>query len=215
MAMSLTAPHDLTIGVVEAQIGGSTRVGYGQAVAQIDAPARGSCAESAGHGHPRPWRSPSAPVCQGGDRFSAMLRPTPPSVTVTRPGLLSAGYQCAVRRAADIHVHRAYHCHIGALAQQVTAPADQPLAHQVGDMHRHRGTRNARPLRQFLLGDQRIIANPCKDFPVRVWSCGTSITKHIFNIHNKCLSVNAVLEQINAKDTPFSGFSTAKDELSF
>ena len=79
-------------------------------------------------------------------------------------GIAVRRYQCAVRRAADIHVHRAYHCHIGALTQQVTAPADQPLAHQVGDMHRHRGARNARPLRQLLLGDQRIITNPCQDF---------------------------------------------------
>ena len=62
--------------------------------------------------------------------------------------------------AANVHVHAAHHGDIGRRVDNVAFAGDIALFHQVGDVHRHGGTGDARLVRQLLLGNQGIFLNP-------------------------------------------------------
>ena len=67
--------------------------------------------------------------------------------------------------AADVHVHTAHHRDVGAAGHDVALSGDAALFHQVGNMHRHAGPCDARPLRQLLLGDHGIRFDPVEYLP--------------------------------------------------
>ena len=68
--------------------------------------------------------------------------------------------------AADVHIHAAHHGDIGGRVDDVAFAGDIALFHQVGDVHRHGGSGDARLVRQLLLGDQGVLFNPVQKLPL-------------------------------------------------
>ena len=74
-------------------------------------------------------------------------------------------HQLLIGAASDVHVHAAYHGDIGAAGDDISLAGDAALFHQIGNMHRHTGAGDARPVRQLLLGDGGVRLDPVENLP--------------------------------------------------
>ena len=80
-------------------------------------------------------------------------------------GIGISGHQRRIGSAADVHIHTADHHRIIAGAQHIATSRNMALAHQIGDVHRHRGSGNSQLICQFLLGNHRVGLNQLQNLP--------------------------------------------------
>ena len=150
--------------VVDEKIGGGVTAGDHRGLGDIDAQLAAHRRQLLGvhivaEGCQQPHIQPhQAHVVGDVPAYAAGAHPHPAGV-----GILC--HQFLTGPAADVHVHTAHHRDVGAAGHDVALSGDAALFHQVGNMHRHAGPCDARPLRQLLLGDHGIRFDPVEYLP--------------------------------------------------
>ena len=75
-------------------------------------------------------------------------------------GIGVPGHQGPGGYRADVHVHAAHHRHIRVGADDVALAGDAALFHEIGYVYRHAGAGDTGLVRQLLLGDHGVFADP-------------------------------------------------------
>ena len=75
-------------------------------------------------------------------------------------GIGVPGHQGPGGYRADVHVHAAHYRHIRVGADDVALAGDAALFHEVGYVYRHAGAGDTGLVRQLLLGDHGVFADP-------------------------------------------------------